>query len=160
MNTPTIRRASLDDAAHIATLVAAAYAPYISRIGQKPAPMLDDYRQLVAQLRVFVVSGQAEILGVLVLSQDHTDLLLHNIAVLPRCKGQGIGSRLMRFCEEQAQASGCQAIRLYTHQLMTENLRFYQKLGYEETHRAREQGFDRVFLRKRLPRQIALEPAI
>ncbi|MCY1545446.1 hypothetical protein D9M68_813890 [compost metagenome] len=54
----------------------------------------------------------------------------------------------MRFCEDFAHRTRCQAIRLYTHELMTENIGIYRKLGYQETHRATENGFARVFMRK------------
>ncbi len=33
---------------------------------------------------------------------------------------------------------------------MSENLAIYSKLGYQETHRATEDGFPRVFMRKPL----------
>lgn len=145
---PNIRRATQDDAENIATLVAEAYSPYIPRIGKKPAPMLDDYAQVIADCCVFVLADGADIQGVLVVSQQNTELLLNNIAVLPRYKGKGIGKALMAFCEEHAQATGCDAIQLYTHQLMTENIALYKKLGYQETHRATEDGFARVFMRK------------
>jgi hypothetical protein len=46
--------------------------------------------------------------------------------------------------------TGCDAIRLYTHELMIENIDIYKKLGYQETHRATESGFARVFRRKAL----------
>lgn len=145
---PTIRRATQDDAENIAALVAEAYSPYIPRIGKKPAPMLDDYARVIADSCVFVLAVGADIQGVLVVSQQNTELLLNNIAVLPRYKGKGIGKALMAFCEEHAQATGCDAIQLYTHQLMTENIALYKKLGYQETHRATEDGFARVFMRK------------
>jgi len=145
---PNIRRATQDDAEGIAALVAEAYSPYIPRIGKKPAPMLDDYAQVIADSYVFVLADGADIQGVLVVSQQNTELLLNNIAVLPRYKGKGIGKALLAFCEEHAQATGCDDIQLYTHQLMTENIALYKKLGYQETHRATEDGFARVFMRK------------
>lgn len=42
------------------------------------------------------------------------------------------------------------AIRLYTHERMLENIKIYGKLGYQETRRAVEDGFARVFMRKSL----------
>nr|WP_144276985.1 GNAT family N-acetyltransferase [Pseudomonas resinovorans] len=144
----TIRRAALADADAIAALVNEAYTPYIARIGKKPAPMLDDYRQVVADFETFILTRDSELAGVLVMSLEDDELLLVNVAVLPRCKGQGIGKLLMRFCEDFAQGARCQAIRLYTHELMTENIEIYKKLGYRETHRATENGFARVFMRK------------
>ena len=45
---------------------------------------------------------------------------------------------------------GYRELRLYTHETMIENQRLYAKIGYEETGRRTEVGFERVFLRKRL----------
>jgi hypothetical protein len=45
---------------------------------------------------------------------------------------------------------GYSEIRLYTHQTMVENQRFYASIGYEETGRGSEAGYDRVFMRKPL----------
>lgn len=146
----TIRRAQLNDAQAIALLVTEAYAPYISRIGRKPAPMLEDYRQVVLDTDTFVLTDGTQIEGVLVMSQENTELLLINVAVSSRCKGQGLGKTLMAYCERHALDLGCEAIRLYTHELMTENIEIYKKLGYQETHRATENGFARVFMRKAL----------
>lgn len=145
-----VREASEEDAGRIAALVTEAYSPYIARIGKKPAPMLDDYRQVIAESSVFVLASGAEIQGVLVLSQENTELLLNNIAVAARYKGQGIGKRLLAFCEDYAQRMGCTTIKLYTHERMTENIEIYKRLGYVETHRAMEEGYARVFMRKTL----------
>jgi hypothetical protein len=43
------------------------------------------------------------------------------------------------------------AIRLYTNAAMTENLSIYAHMGFVETHRAVEKGFNRVYLRWALP---------
>lgn len=145
-----IRRACADDATSITALVHGAYAPYIARIGRKPGPMLEDYRQVIDRSDTFVMTEAAQVIGVLVMEQEGNELLLANIAVLPAYKGQGIGKALMAFCERHALAARCASIRLYTHVLMTENIDIYGKLGYQETHRACEDGFDRVYMRKPL----------
>lgn len=151
MNSPfIIRPAHAGDAQPITELVNDAYSPYIPRIGRKPGPMLDDYARLIAEAAVFVLEEGDEIAGILVMEREHSELVLLNVAVLPRYKGQGIGKQLMGFCEDYARDNGCTAIRLYTHALMTENLGIYCKLGYQETHRATQDGFDRVFMRKAL----------
>ncbi|MFK8333267.1 GNAT family N-acetyltransferase [Pseudomonas sp. BJa5] len=146
----TIRPARLEEAACITALVNQAYSHYVARIGQKPAPMLDDYRQVLAESQVYVLTCDAEIAGVLVMRPIDGELLLENVAVLPRYKGQGIGKRLMLFCEEHARHCRCRAICLYTHERMTENIALYTRLGYLETHRATQNGFARVFMRKTL----------
>jgi ribosomal protein S18 acetylase RimI-like enzyme len=145
-----LRRADFADVEAITELVRAAYSPYIARIGKPPAPMLDDYRQVVADAEVHVALKGARIAGVLVLEREGDEMLLANIAVLPECKGQGIGKVLMQLCETRTRQAGCSAVRLYTHERMAENIEIYRKLGYVETHRAEEQGFSRVFMRKAL----------
>ncbi|WP_346770510.1 hypothetical protein [Pseudomonas sp. 273] len=67
MDAREIRQATPDDAPAIARLVDEAYSPYIPRIGRKPAPMLDDYRQVIAEADVFVCALDGEVAGVLVL---------------------------------------------------------------------------------------------
>jgi GNAT superfamily N-acetyltransferase len=151
VSTPiTIRPAKPEDASAIAALVAEAYTPYIPRIGRKPGPMLEDYAQVVADSVVYVCLEEEDIVGVLVMLREGDVVLLLNVAVLPRCKGRGIGKRLMTFCEDYARGIGCVAIRLYTHELMSENQDIYKRLGYVETHRATEHGFARVFMHKAL----------
>ena len=71
-----------------------------------------------------------------------------NVAVLPAAQGRGIGARLLALAEEQARGLGLREIRLYTNEAMTENLAYYPRHGYAETHRAKQDGFNRVFFRK------------
>jgi hypothetical protein len=42
-------------------------------------------------------------------------------------------------------------IRLYINEAMTENLAYYRRRSYTETHRAEQDGFRRVFFRKPVP---------
>jgi hypothetical protein len=46
---------------------------------------------------------------------------------------------------------GLGAIALYTNAAMHENLALYARIGFVETRRATEDGFDRVFMRWDLP---------
>lgn len=146
----TLRRAEPADVEAITGLVQAAYSPYIARIGKPPAPMLDDYRQVIADSEVHVALQGERVAGVLVLEREGDEMLLANVAVLPECKGQGIGKVLMHLCETRSRQVGCSAVRLYTHERMTENIAIYRTLGFVETHRAQEHGFSRVFMRKAL----------
>ena len=41
-------------------------------------------------------------------------------------------------------------LRLYTHETMTENIALYTRLGFAETGRGHDAGYDRVFMTKRL----------
>lgn len=59
----------------------------------------------------------------------------------------------MDHAERAARQHGLAALRLYTNAAMTENLALYARMGFVETHRARDHGFDRVFMRRRLGAQ-------
>jgi hypothetical protein len=50
----------------------------------------------------------------------------------------------------QALAASKARLRLYTNERMVENLRYYTRRGFIETHRAHSEGFDRVHFVKPL----------
>lgn len=145
-----LRPATVSDVTAIKRCVHEAYAQYVERIGEPPGPMLDDYRQVVRDRRVFVIESSGEIAGAVVLIEERGTMLLDNIAVLPSRQGEGIGRRLMLLAEEEARRLGYESIDLYTHELMTENFALYARNGYEEVERRTERGFPRIYMRKRL----------
>ncbi|MBV8739877.1 MAG: GNAT family N-acetyltransferase [Alphaproteobacteria bacterium] len=145
-----IRAATAADVDAISEIVDQAYRHYISRIGMLPGPMLDDYAARVAEGTVWVLE-EAEVIAALIVLLPAPDyLLLDNIAVTPARQGLGFGRRLLAFAEAEALRRGYREIRLYTHQTMVENQRLYASIGYQETGRGIEDGYDRVFMRKRL----------
>jgi ribosomal protein S18 acetylase RimI-like enzyme len=143
-----IRAAAETDVPLAHDIVQAAYRFYIARMGKPPGPMLDDYarRQRDGQLYLAAIGEEAVGVAVLVRAPDH--LQLDNVAVHPRWQGRGIGRALIAFAEGVARAQGVTELRLYTHVSMTENIARYSRIGFEETHRATEDGYERVFMRK------------
>jgi ribosomal protein S18 acetylase RimI-like enzyme len=146
----TLRPAGETDVAALGLIATAAYEHYVPRIGRAPAPMTADYAGAVRQGQAWVAVENGQIAGfvILVVHLDH--LLLENVAVRPAAQGRGIGTRLLALAEEQARRLHLSEIRLYTHQAMTENQAYYPRRGYAETHRAGQDGFERVFFTKRL----------
>jgi ribosomal protein S18 acetylase RimI-like enzyme len=145
-----IRQAVAGEAEAVRDVVLAAYAHYVARIGKPPGPMLDDYATRIADGQAWVLEDSGRIAGVLVLEEAADSFLLDNIAVRPECQGSGHGRMLMAFAEAEALRRGWGEIRLYTHVLMTENQVLYRRLGYVETGRVTEKGFERVYMAKAL----------
>jgi len=145
-----IRAATAADVPAIVDTVDRAYRHYIVRIGKPPGPMLDDYFARVSEDAVWVLQDGPAIAGILVLLSAPEYLLLDNIAIAPERQGRGLGRRLLAFAESEALRRGYREIRLYTHETMMENQRLYTSIGYEETGRSNEAGYDRVFMRKQL----------
>jgi GNAT superfamily N-acetyltransferase len=144
----TVRPADAADVAALRALAVAAYQHYVPRIGQPPWPMTADYAAAVADGHTWVATRNDAVVGLLVLVPQPDHLLLENVAVQPDEQGRGTGSRLLDFAEEQARRLGLAEIRLFTNEAMTENIAYYGRRGYTETHRARDGGFSRVFFRK------------
>ena len=152
MDEPRIRAATAADIPAIADVVDQAYWHYIARIGKPPGPMLEGYVARVLEDVVGVLEEWAAVAGIIVLLPMADYLLLDNVAVSTARQGLGLGRRLLAFAEAEAVRRGYCEIRLYTHQTMVENQRLYASIGYEETGRGTEAGYDRVFMRKQLPR--------
>jgi GNAT superfamily N-acetyltransferase len=142
------RPATAADLLVVRKVVRAAYAPYLDRMDQPPAPMLHDYRAEAAAGQIWVLGEP--VVGVIVLIGQRDGLLVENVAVSPGAQGTGVGRRLMEFAEEQAIALGLRRLHLYTNEVMVENLAIYARLGYIETARRTEDGYRRVFMEKLL----------
>jgi ribosomal protein S18 acetylase RimI-like enzyme len=151
-STPHIRGATPDDVARIRAIALAAYAKYVPRIGREPSPMLADYEGDVAAQRVVVVEAAGRVDGYLVAWPEADAYFIENIGVDPGCQGAGLGRRLMDHAAVEAARLRLPALELYTHAMMVENLSMYAHLGFVETRRVSEKGFDRVYMRLSLDR--------
>jgi ribosomal protein S18 acetylase RimI-like enzyme len=129
-------------------LVQRAYAGWVAVVGQRPAPMDDDYAHHIAAGEVFVLEADGAIAAVAVLIEAPDHLLLDNVAVDPDRHGTGLGRRMIDFAEAEARRRGHAELRLFTNERMEQNIRLYERLGFVETRRATEAGFRRVFMTK------------
>jgi ribosomal protein S18 acetylase RimI-like enzyme len=145
-----IRRACADEVSWVAETIAAAFNRYIPRLGRKPAPMAADHGAMVAAGEVHVLEEAGERLGLIVQRAAADHLYIDILAVLPEAQHRGIGRQLLDFAEAEARRLGLPALRLFTNVKMTENLRFYPRLGYRRIEQRVEDGFERVDFEKRL----------
>ena len=145
-----IRQAQVADEAAVRAVVEASYLPYVASIGVRPGPLDDDYGDLIRQQQVWLIERRGQVSAILVLCPEADAMLLSNVAVDPAFRGQGLGRRLIDFAEARAREAGFPLIRLYTNAAMQTNVTLYERLGYRETHRAVEHGFNRVFMEKTL----------
>ena len=148
--TYSLRSAEAADASRVAELVDAAYGHYVERIGMLPGPMTNDYADVIRNRQVTVAERQGAIVGIIVLTVTDEGFLVDNVAVHPSHRGTGLGRALLQFAEAEAQRAGFDAMYLYTHEKMTENLALYARIGYVEYDRRSQGAFSRVYLRKHL----------
>ena len=152
-----IRRATPGDLADYAAIVEAAYAPYVPRMGRKPAPMLDDHAARVRDGEAWVAEVGGAVAGIAVLIDAPDHLLLDNIAVAAGHRRTGVGRALLGFAEAEAVRRGQPEVRLYTNETMVENIALYGRIGYVEVSRTLQKGFKRVFFRKPVAQSRTME---
>jgi GNAT superfamily N-acetyltransferase len=122
--------------------------------------MLADYPGVVRDGHTWVAEHAGQLVGFVVLEPAEDHLLVENVAVDPASQGLGIGGRLLAVAEDEARTLGLPELRLYTNEMMSENLGYYPRRGYRETHRAEQDGYRRVFFTKLLGESAAgAEPA-
>ena len=148
----SLRPATESDVPSVAELVDAAYRHYVQRLGMLPRPMTDDYPAVIRDRQVTVAEHDGAIVGVVVLTVTDEGFLVDNVAVHPSRRGTGLGRALLQFAEAEARRAGYDAIHLYTHEQMTENLALYSRIGYVEYDRRSQGAFSLVYMRKQLGR--------
>lgn len=145
-----IRRALPAEAPRLATLVEAAYAPWVPVIGRRPLPMQDDYAVRIAADQAWVLEADGSLRGLVVIETHADHLLLDNIAVDPAWHGAGHGRALLTFVEDEARRRGLLEVRLFTNALTERNITLYSRCGYAEVERRTERDFTRVLMVKRI----------
>src|SRR3954447_20027216 len=143
-----LRPARADDVDALRRLPRAAFQHYTARIRRPPVPIPADYTDLVARGTTWVAEEDGAVTGFVVLLDQPDHMLLDILAVAPDAQGRGVGAGLLRLAEQQATRRGRPEIRLCTNEAMTENLDYYPRRGYVETHRSDADGFHRVFFAK------------
>ena len=146
-----IRPARDDDAGAVTAVARAAFAPYIGRLGDiEPWPMHVDYAEKIGQGHTWVAEDAGAVVGLLVLEPHDDHLLLDIVGIAPGHQGTGLGNRLLEVADQQARTLGLPEVRLYTNVVMTENLAYYPRRGYVETHRDQVGPYHRVFFTRAL----------
>jgi ribosomal protein S18 acetylase RimI-like enzyme len=119
----------LADAVNLGALMAAAYAPYVARLGST-LPVGGDYADEIARYPVWIAEQDGRMVGALVLQPQRDHMQLANVAVLPDQQGRGIGRALLQKAEAEARAGGYQDMRLFTHAGMPDNIALYERHGW------------------------------
>jgi ribosomal protein S18 acetylase RimI-like enzyme len=108
--------------------------------------MLADFAAEIAADHVVVIGTDGRIDGYMIAWPETDAYFIDNVAVDPAQQGKGLGRQLIRHAVAEAKRHRLSAIQLYTNAAMTENLSMYARMGFVETHRAVEKGFDRIYM--------------
>ena len=145
-----LKPATLEDLDFVQNCAVAAYEKYVERMGKRPAPMVADFTRSIEGGQLEIILSDSEYAGYCVSFEKTKSLFVENIALHPDHQGKGLATLIFGILENRARVAGLTSLNLYTNVKMHENLSFYSKLGFIETHRLIEEGFHRVFFKKQV----------
>ena len=103
--------------ARVVAIVQDAYAPNIARMGQPPAPTLDDCARRLAAAQLWGIKVQGCVKGALVLEDGTDALLIDDIAIDPTAQNTGLATAGLVFAETEASLRALLTLRLYNEML-------------------------------------------
>lgn len=133
-----LTRAGADDRAAVECLQQAAYARNRERLGMEPLPLQADYGEIFRDCEVWIKAGDDAdtVAAALILETDRPvidgarDVLIWSVATQPTAQHGGLGHALLACAEVRARQLGCDRIRLYTGQPLTDLIDWYGRNGY------------------------------
>lgn len=132
-----IRRAAVDDAASIASVLRDAfieYEPLYSPGGfAATTPTADQIRARWEEGPVWVAVQQQQIVGTVAVVPQDTGLYVRSMAVLPSARGQGFAGRLLKEVEFFAIHHGHTNLFLSTTPFLHDAIRLYEHFGFRRS---------------------------
>jgi putative acetyltransferase len=93
--------------------------------------MTADYELAVQRHRFDLLLSNGHLAALIETIDDGEQLLIENLAVAPDFQRQGFGRFLLAHVEQLARRLGKSSVRLYTNQRFVENVRLYERVGYQ-----------------------------
>lgn len=110
-------------------------------------PLPDSYYAAFAEINrdtnheLIVAEQNGEMVGTLHLMflpslsyQGGTRAQIESVRVDKRIRNQGVGQQMMKYAIERARAHGCVLVQLTTHATRKDAHRFYERLGFSDSH--------------------------
>lgn len=141
---PIIRRATVEDVAAIVALLADDAIAAARESVTDMTPYLVAYKRISVDPDEFLAVAERNgvIVGTLQLSVVHglsrngaSRAVVEAVRVARSERGSGIGTMMMRWAITQARARGCVIMQLTTHNDRHDAHRFYERLGFQGSHR-------------------------
>lgn len=156
----SLRPATVDDAPTILAITRAAFEQFRGQLDPPSGALTETLERLVESAfqpdhgvtLAFVEGVPAGALRWSIPPQRDY-LYVGRVAVLPAYRRQGIASALMCWADAHARALGLPAVQFGVRLQAPENIRFYQRLGYQIVEYAQHAGYDHptfVWMRKNL----------
>ncbi len=126
-----LRRATSADTEAFDAVHRAAFAWNREMLGREPLPLLIPPAEVLSRYETWLLEDAAGVAGTLALDPRPNDLEIWSVSVDPARQNAGIGRTLLSAAEARARALGLSTLRLYTGAVLTKNIDWYRRRGYE-----------------------------
>ena len=126
-----LRRASSAETDAFDAVHRAAFAWNRDMLGREPLPLLIPPAEVLSRYETWLLEDADGIAGTLALDPRPDDLEIWSVSVDPARQNAGIGRTLLSAAEARARALGLGTLRLYTGAVLTKNIDWYRRRGYE-----------------------------
>lgn len=134
-----------DDLAEIVALVHRAFGEYRRKLQPESGALSESVDSLAERLtknRLFLALKGGKLAGAVFAAVKGDAVYLDRLSVDPHARGLGIARRLIDAVEEHARESGAARVTLGVRLALTQNISFFERLGFVETGRKAHAGFD------------------
>lgn len=134
-----------DDLAEILALVHRAFGEYRGILKPESGALAENVESLAKRLeknRLFLAEEAGNLCGAVFATRKGDAVYLDRLAVDPAARGGGIARRLIEVVEAHTKESGAERVTLGVRLALTQNISFFQRLGFVETGRQAHEGFD------------------
>jgi ribosomal protein S18 acetylase RimI-like enzyme len=135
----TFRTAMPSEGEEVGRVIRAAFTPYVRALGREfpadeSAQFAEEWERFASELKrgdVYIALDGERIVGAVRTKLQEKDLYIHQIAVEPPQQGTGIGSWMLQRMDEVARARSLGGLSLMTAEMAADNIRLYQRHGFE-----------------------------
>lgn len=140
----TIRRATADDVPALVTLLLDDHLGSRRESSDDLSPYRAAFAAIDADPNQLLVAAEwgGAVIGTMQLTflrglarKGATKTLVQAVRIAGRLRNRGFGEQLMRWAIDRSRAEGSTLVQLTTHQSRAGAHRFYERLGFEQSHR-------------------------
>ncbi|MFW9932039.1 MAG: GNAT family N-acetyltransferase [Candidatus Thorarchaeota archaeon] len=155
-----IRRAQLSEVDLIKAIIKEAYANVKKKLSRTPGALhegLDKISRHIQMGTQYVALVGDTVVGCMRVQMRGNSGVISRVAVASSYRGRKIGTRLVQYGENLLEHMGASYIEIDVYNVIEEQQKFYETMGYEMVEKTTREGEEIVVMRKSLIEEDVIE---
>lgn len=156
----TVRRAQLSEVDIIKTIIKEAYANVKKKLTRTPAALQEGLDKISRHIQMgtqYVALLGDVVVGCMRVQMRGNSGVISRVAVATAYRGRKIGTRLVQYGENLLEHMGASFIEIDVYNIIEEQQKFYERMGYEVVEKTIREGEEVVVMRKSLIEEDVIE---